>query len=133
MHPFEQALDLFGAADGDYVDTHAWRFSPASFQLLLLELARLGRTDWQIERVTEAVGCEFFAWLRRGGMAAAAALPAEAFAARRMTLLKRTMLEARAQIDWLLAGEPELVTGPLGLLPATAAACAAEAEPATLR
>jgi hypothetical protein len=107
-------------------------FSPASFQLLLLELARLGRTDWQIERVTEAMGCEFFAWLRRGGMAAAA-LPAEAFAARRMTLLKRTMLEARAQIDWLLAGEPELVTGPLGLLPATAAACAAEAEPATLR
>nr|WP_294550301.1 methyltransferase domain-containing protein [uncultured Rhodopila sp.] len=138
MHSIEQALDIFGARDREYIDAHAWRLSPASFQLLLLELARLGQSDWQVERVTEAVGCEFFAWLRRGGMAAAASQPAEAFAARRMTLLKRTMLETRAQIDWLLAGEPELVTGPLGLLPATAAAApqpppTAEAEPAPPR
>jgi 2-polyprenyl-3-methyl-5-hydroxy-6-metoxy-1,4-benzoquinol methylase len=129
MHAIEQALTICGASDGEYVDAHAWRFSPASFQLLLLELARLGQTDWQVERATEAVGCEFFAWLRRGGIAAAAALPAEAFAARRMTLLKRTLLETRAQIDWLLAGEPELVTGPLGLLPATAAAPPPAEEP----
>jgi SAM-dependent methyltransferase len=130
MHPIEQALDLFGTKDDGYIDAHAWRFSPASFQLLILELARLGRTDWQIERVTEAVGCEFFAWLRRGGMDTAAALPAEAFAARRMTLLKRTLVEARAQIDWLLAGEPALVTVPLGLLPAKAAAPATPTPPA---
>ena len=121
MHPLEQAFDIFKTSSGDYVDTHAWRFSPASFQLLLLELARLGQTDWQVEHVTEADGCEFFAWLRRGGIAMAAGAAA-AFAERRMTLLKRTMLEARAQIDWLLAGEPELVTGPLGLLPTTAPA-----------
>ena len=124
LHPIEHARDLFASfgATSDYVDLHAWRFSPASFELLLLELARLGETDWRVERTTEAAGCEFFAWLRRDGNAMAAALSEEAFAARRLALLKRTLLETRAQIDWLLAGEPELVTGPLGLLPAGAPA-----------
>jgi 2-polyprenyl-3-methyl-5-hydroxy-6-metoxy-1,4-benzoquinol methylase len=121
MHRIEQARAVFGSSTTDYVDVHAWRFTPASFQLLVLELARLGETDWRVERVTEAVGCEFFAWLRRGGMEAATLQTEEAIATRRMTLLKRTMLEIRAQIDWLLAGEPELVTGPLGLLPTQAA------------
>ena len=118
-HPIEQARDLFNALEKQqsYTDVHAWRFTPASFELLLLELARLDRTDWRIERTTEAVGCEFYAWLRRGGKAVAAALSPAALQAKRLGLLKRTLLETRAQIDWLLAGEPELVTGPLGLLP----------------
>jgi SAM-dependent methyltransferase len=120
MHSIEEARNgfAFAGVESVYIDIHAWRFSPASFQLLLLELARLGETDWRIERITEAAGCEFFAWLRRGGMAAVAAQVDEAFAANRLMLLKHTLLETRAQIDWLLAGEPELVTGPLGLLPA---------------
>jgi SAM-dependent methyltransferase len=104
------------ATGSDYVDVHAWRFTPASFQLLLLELAELGYTDWRVDRSTETTGCEFFAWLRRDGTAPVTQRR-EAFAARRLTLLKRTLLEARAQIDWLLAGEPELVTKPLALLP----------------
>jgi hypothetical protein len=33
------------------------------------------------------------------------ALSAGEMAAQRMTLLKRTLLETREQIDWLLAGE----------------------------
>lgn len=117
-HRFEYARDMAFSSrpDTDYVDVHAWRFSPASFQLLLLELARLGETDWRVEHVTEAAGCEFFAWLRRGGEAAATALSDAAFAERRLALLKRTLVETRAQIDWLLAAEPELVKGPLGLL-----------------
>jgi SAM-dependent methyltransferase len=119
IHSPEQARDSFAAfrATNDYIDLHAWRFSPANFELLLLELAWLGETDWRVESTTEAVGCEFYAWLHRGGKAAAAALTDEALAARRLGLLKRTLLETRAQIDWLLAGEPELVTGPLSLLP----------------
>jgi GT2 family glycosyltransferase/2-polyprenyl-3-methyl-5-hydroxy-6-metoxy-1,4-benzoquinol methylase len=124
VHPIEQARELFASmrTPRDYVDLHAWRFSPASFELLLLELARLDETDWRVNRITEAAGCEFFAWLRRGGKATAAALSDEALAARRLALLKRTLLETRAQIDWLLTGEPELVTGPLGLLPTGAPA-----------
>jgi SAM-dependent methyltransferase len=94
-----------------YIDVHAWRFVPASFELLMLEIARLGETDWQVERTTPAAGCEFFAWLRRGGAASAAALSAEELNARRLMLLKRTLLETRAQIDWLVAGEPALGGG----------------------
>lgn len=122
VHSIEYARDLFASFEtaSNYVDMHAWRFSPASFELLLLELARLGETDWRVERTTEAVDCEFFAWLRRGGKAAAAALSNEALDARRLALLKRALLETRAQIDWLLAGEPEMVTGPLRLLPVSA-------------
>jgi hypothetical protein len=32
----------------------------------------------------------------------------------RLALLKRTMIETRAQVDWLLAGDPDLikVSGP---------------------
>jgi 2-polyprenyl-3-methyl-5-hydroxy-6-metoxy-1,4-benzoquinol methylase len=122
MHALEDANEMFAAFENSsaYADLHAWRFVPSSFELLLLELARLGKTDWRVERTTPADGCEFFAWLRRGGAARVKALAAEEMIVQRLTLLKRTLLETRAQIDWLLAGEPGLVTGPLGLLPTTA-------------
>lgn len=121
IHSVEDARDLAAKvrADEYYVDIHAWRFTPASFELLLLDLARLGKTDWRVERTTPAENCEFFAWLRRGGMAAVASLPAADFSARRLDLLKRTLLETRAQIDWLLAGEPGLAAAPPALLPVT--------------
>jgi hypothetical protein len=107
-HQLESAHDLFNAADGAaYTNVHAWRFVPSSFELLLLELARLGETDWRVERITPAEGCEFLAWLRRGGVARAATLSREELAHRRMTLLKRTLLETQSQIGWLLAGETE--------------------------
>jgi SAM-dependent methyltransferase len=112
----EDASDLFTTFENSlgYMDLHAWRFVPPSFELLLLELARLGKTDWRLESITPTEGCEFFAWLRRGGAALTAALSAEELAAQRMTLLKRMLLETQAQIDRLLEGEPELV----GFLPA---------------
>jgi hypothetical protein len=91
--------------------------SPQSFELLLLELAQLGQTDWRVERIMPTECCEFFAWLRRG----AAALSVEEVAARRMMLLKRTLL-AQAQIDWLLGGDPELVVKHPAQLQATAPA-----------
>jgi len=120
MYSIQDALAKSAASanERDFVDVHAWRFTPASFQLLLLELEGLSFTDWCVERNTEAVGGEFFVWLRRSGKAQAAQ-PNEVLAARRLTLLKRTLLETRAQIDWLLTSEPELVTGPLSLLPTT--------------
>lgn len=114
FHTIEEARSLFASveASNEYVDVHAWRFVPASFELLLLELGRLGETDWRVDRATPAAGCEFFAWLRRGGKAAAASLTQEEIAGRRLALLKRVLLETQAQIDWLLAGEPDLATSP---------------------
>jgi hypothetical protein len=112
LRPIEEASNLFSSieASKEYVDLHAWRFTPSSFELLLLELARLGETDWRIECITPANGCEFFAWLRRGGAAAAAVLTLDQLAERRLALLKRTLLETRQQIDWLLAGEARPVS-----------------------
>jgi SAM-dependent methyltransferase len=110
LHTLEQAKEWFSSMEtrDEYADMHAWRFVPPSFELIILELARLGDTDWQVDRIGEAKGCEFFAWLRRGGKAAAAALEANELNARRMVLMKRSLLEIQTQIKWLLAGEPGL-------------------------
>jgi hypothetical protein len=85
-----------------YHDFHAWQFVPASFELLMLELARLGQTDWRIEQLSPAIGCEFHVWLRRGGKAAAAALTDAEVNTRRLVLLKRMLFETREQIDFAL-------------------------------
>jgi GT2 family glycosyltransferase/predicted SAM-dependent methyltransferase len=105
FHGFEEAVEMFETAregpGSPYVDSHAWQFTPASFELILLELARIGETDWRVDRITPAIGCEFYAWLRRGGRAAAA-VSAPELQARRLALLKRTLIETREQIDRLV-------------------------------
>jgi predicted SAM-dependent methyltransferase len=109
-HSLESAYSAFltcGEDDGSpYVDMHAWQFTPASFELLLLELARLKFTDWQVDWIGPAVGCEFHVWLRRGGAAAAAALTEPHLNEQRLALLKRTLVEAKQQIEFLMA-QPE--------------------------
>jgi hypothetical protein len=111
FHPIGVAQTLFAsiAANESYVDLHAWRFVPASFELALLELARLREIDWCVERITPANGCEFYVWLRHGRAADAPLLTEAEFDAQRLSLLKRTLLETKEQIDWLLAGGTEPV------------------------
>jgi hypothetical protein len=108
VHTLEQAGAEFSTLSEDprhaYVDLHAWQFTPTSFELLMLELARLGKTDWQVKHVTPATGCEFFASLCRGGGAVAAAQSVSELNARRLALLRRTFAELGDQIDFLLAG-----------------------------
>jgi hypothetical protein len=103
-----QTFEVATQPNGPYVDTHNWRFIPASFQLIMLELGWLGLTDWKIDRIKHTVGCEFFVQLRRGGTTWARRLSQQDLQSLRMRLLKKTLIEQRAQIDWLLAGEPEL-------------------------
>jgi hypothetical protein len=76
-----------------YVDAHNWVFVPASFELILLCLARLGLTDWQVARSEAAEATEFYVWLKRGGKAAAAARSEEDFCRQRQNLLDTIMLE----------------------------------------
>jgi hypothetical protein len=94
FHSLEEAAAAFSgtsdASDAPYVDAHAWQFIPDSFELLMLELARLGYTDWRVDRITPPTGCEFYVWLRRGGRQAAALLSPTELAARRIELLNRT-------------------------------------------
>ena len=64
-----QALDAYDVADEDrdaeYRDTHAWAFTPKSFELLILELNLLGKIDWAIRAIEPAPGVEFYVWLER--------------------------------------------------------------------
>lgn len=87
--------------DAPYVDAHNWRFTPASFELVMLELAALGVTDWKVDQVTPAVGCEFYAWLRRGGRGTSAAVNTNELNERRMSLLQQVLADERDQINCL--------------------------------
>jgi predicted SAM-dependent methyltransferase len=110
VQTMEEARTAFETAETEYFDIHAWRFTPASFELLLLELAWLDETDWRAERVSATAECEFCAWLRHGGKAAA---KTGELTQRRLTLLERTLLETKEQIDWFLARDGTPLTSPL--------------------
>ena len=113
IHDLENPLDAFRTINDQtgYTDLHAWCFVPSSFELLLLELACLGQTDWRVDRITSAAGPEFIVWLLRGGRAHVGSLSAAEISAQRVALLKHVLLEVQAQADWLLASEPELING----------------------
>lgn len=55
-----------GRPDAPYVDAHAWRFTPASFELTMLELSALGLVDFVIHRLNPTHGAEFIVQMRRG-------------------------------------------------------------------
>jgi GT2 family glycosyltransferase len=118
FHSLLEAGDTFWNVSEDpnfpYRDFHAWQFVPASFELLMLELARLGQTDWRLERLSPAIGCEFHVWLRRGGKAAAAALTDAEVNTRRLALLKRMLFETREQIDFALGRDDRFVANDYG-------------------
>ncbi len=67
---FDKAKDLFnkliGSENSAYSDFHAWFFTPASFQLILLELKALGYTNLEVVEISETRGCEFFAYIKKG-------------------------------------------------------------------
>lgn len=101
-HSFSVAMAKLRAMpneqDSPYVDLHGWTFTPSSFQLILLELARLTLCDWQVQRITPALGCEFHVRLRRGALDAVRAIPDDAFDARRLALLQAMLCESVEQV-----------------------------------
>jgi hypothetical protein len=62
------ARDAWQAAQGgsDYIDVHNWRFSPASFQLVIDDLRELGLLELGIIDGPTGAGGEFCACLQRG-------------------------------------------------------------------
>jgi len=107
--PAPKFLDPFAAAattlagyqdqpDGSYQDYHAWQFSPAGFQIVMLELAALGVSDWQVQTLDGPENFEFFAVLRRGGLQP---MDAGSLQARRQHLLLAQLIEVREQIDFI--------------------------------
>ena len=86
------------APDSPYIDCHAWHFTPASFELLILELGALGLVDWHVDWIAPQPAVEFLVHLRRGVRRFASP---EAREAERLALLRRMLLELREQTDWV--------------------------------
>jgi glycosyltransferase involved in cell wall biosynthesis/SAM-dependent methyltransferase len=101
-HSIFQAQEAYDAASEDpalpYRDTHAWAFTPKSFELLILELNALGHIDWAIRSIEPADGVEFLVWLDRKPLAIAE----PEINAVRLSLLTEIVYENRdaiAQLD----------------------------------
>jgi hypothetical protein len=73
LHTLEQAFDLYTRyQDGgrsEYLDVHGWVFTPASFELLILELWLLGVIDWEVASCQTTEPHEFVVLLRRAAPA----------------------------------------------------------------
>jgi predicted SAM-dependent methyltransferase len=62
MHDIAQAQSIWNrriSSEG-YVDVHCWRFTPASFRLLISDLLALGLIDLEIKAEFDTAGCEFY-------------------------------------------------------------------------
>lgn len=51
----------------DYIDVHCWRFTPASFRLLISDLLNLGLCNLEIKTEFDTTGCEFYVSLGKKG------------------------------------------------------------------
>lgn len=55
-----------GLAQKEYFDTHRWKFTPTSFDLLIADLADLGQHDFGVLESFPTEGFEFFVTLGKG-------------------------------------------------------------------
>jgi|tagenome__1003787_1003787.scaffolds.fasta_scaffold20909110_1 hypothetical protein len=92
------ASDLAGAvahwekaSSNEYVDAHAWVFTPASFELLVIELSELGYLDLRLDRRQENPTTEFYAWLKRGR------IDSDQVQTRRLELMNEIVVELAEQ------------------------------------
>jgi hypothetical protein len=56
-----------GLAQKEYFDTHRWKFTPTSFDLLIADLADLGQHEFGVLERFPTEGFEFFVTLVKGG------------------------------------------------------------------
>jgi SAM-dependent methyltransferase len=96
-------FDQVSGGDPVYRDAHAWQFTPASFELLVLDLAQAGACDWQVDWVQSAAAVEFLGRLRPGTTDFPSA---EALQSRRKQLLLRLAAETLDQLQTVLASPP---------------------------
>ena len=67
LHNMEQARSLLEEAitGTSYIDAHCWRFTPASFRLLISDLNQLGLISMSIKHEFDTEGCEFYVTLEK--------------------------------------------------------------------
>lgn len=67
VYSFEEARKSWDRAKEGYEDAHVWRFTPASFRLILEDLTSLGLMSFDIIEEFDTAGNEFFVTLGRTG------------------------------------------------------------------
>jgi predicted SAM-dependent methyltransferase len=69
VHTFAEAQAhwLKSVSTTDYMDIHCWRFTPASFRLLVSDLQALGLINLEVKVEFETTGCEFYVSLSKKG------------------------------------------------------------------
>jgi SAM-dependent methyltransferase len=62
IHTFAQAQELWALSfsSTEYIDAHCWRFTPASFRLLISDLQSLDLINMEIRAEFDTMGCEFY-------------------------------------------------------------------------
>jgi hypothetical protein len=89
----------------NYRDCHAWFFTPASFELILLELRHLGITSLVVDNIASSeegvMGSEFFVEMTKGHPVSEqeAAVSSEAVHARRQFLLQKIIVELASRVQ----------------------------------
>lgn len=106
-HPPGKALKVFQDVLSDnrtYRDAHAWQFTPASFELMLLDLAQSGVCGWQLNWIRSEPAVEFIGRLRLGAEKFA---PDNALQRHRKELLIRIAAETLEQLETLLCPQQD--------------------------
>lgn len=88
-----------GSPSATYIDCHGWQFTPASFELLVMELGELGLIDWRIDWIKPRPTTEFLVHLRPGYVKFSTHELREKL---RLQLQLEIIRELREQANWLL-------------------------------
>ena len=94
FHPPGRAREMFDRAampDSGYIDCHAWQFTPASFELLFLDLELAGVCSWTVLWLEPRNGGEILARLARPP--GTGEREHKAIQLKRQELLRATLLE----------------------------------------
>ena len=89
-----ERFQIYAESDGAYQDCHAWHFTPASFRLMILELAQLGLIPFAVEEFYPSNGCEFYVLLRN---APPSPLREDELNRQRLVLLRETVADLAEQ------------------------------------
>jgi SAM-dependent methyltransferase len=98
-HAYSEFQSWTADPDAPYVDSHAWTFTPASFELLILEASAVGLIDWRVSWLEPRSGVEFLAHLVPGRQQFSSAADREEC---RLKLLRQILLDIREQTDFLV-------------------------------
>ena len=109
LHSFEdvtKALQKWTADPNQpYRDYHAWQFTPASFELVVLELCLAGFLDLHLVTAYRTVDSEFIVLMQPGPRQ----FPTPALAdEHRLLLMQRVLDETREQLDHALGPPPAI-------------------------